>query len=198
LGEYRREKIWDGVTRSWHWSLVVLVSLGGYFGEFMTFSTVEWHFYCGYAVLGWLAFRFFWGLVGPQPVRLRGLFPSPKAALAYLKGVGKREPSGTPGHNPLAALSVLAILLLLLTQASIGLFISSDDFFASGPLAYLISDDLSSALSGWHKTFAKGLLALVSLHVSMILFYLIWKKENLARAMVTGWKWVKVDPDEPS
>jgi cytochrome b len=39
---------------------------------------------------------------------------------------------------------------------------------------------------------------LVILHVSMILFYFFWKKENLARAMVTGWKWVKVDPDEPS
>ena len=197
MGEYRREKIWDGVTRVWHWSLVAVVSMGWYFGEFMTFSTIEWHFYCGYAVLGWLAFRFLWGLVGPEPIRLRVLFPRPGVVLAYLKGVGKREPSGTPGHNPLAALSALAILVLLLAQAGIGLFISSDDFFESGPLAYLISDDRSAFLSSWHKALAKGLVALVAIHVSMILFYLFWKKENLVSAMLTGWKWIRIESDEP-
>jgi cytochrome b len=31
----------------------------------------------------------------------------------------------------------------------------------------------------------------VVLHVGAILFYLLWKKENLVKPMITGWKWVK-------
>jgi len=197
LGEYRREKIWDGVTRAWHWTLVVVVAAGWYFGEFMSFTTIDWHFYCGYTVLGLVLFRLFWGLVGPGPVRLRSLFPGPRVLLAYMERIPRREPSGTRGHNPLAGLWVLAILALLLGQAGIGLFLSSDDFFESGPLAYLVSDEVSAFLTGWHKAFAKALLALVAVHVSAILFYLFWKKENLVVPMITGWKWVRAGSREP-
>ena len=61
----------------------------------------------------------------------------------------------------------------------------------------MISDDRSAFLSSWHKALAKGLVALVAIHVSVILFYLLWKKENLVSAMLTGWKWVWVESGEP-
>ena len=196
MGEYRREKIWDPVTRLWHWVLVATVCAGWYFGEWMTFSTIEWHFYCGYTVLGLVAFRLVWGLVGPAPVKLWRLVPSPRSLFTYLKHLGRREPSGTPGHNPLGSLSVIAILLLLIAQGTTGLFVTSDDFFESAPLAYLVSDDVGDALTWWHKTLSKAVLGIVALHVSAILFYLLWKKENLVIAMITGWKTVRQDADD--
>ena len=46
-----REKIWDPVTRLWHWVFVVVVATGWSLGTFMAFETVRWHFYLGYTVL---------------------------------------------------------------------------------------------------------------------------------------------------
>jgi cytochrome b len=46
-------------------------------------------------------------------------------------------------------------------------------------------------LTWWHHFNADVILVLVILHVSAILFYLVWKKENLIKPMITGWKWVK-------
>ena len=65
-----QEKIWDPVTRLWHWVLVLSVGVGWSFGKFMSFDTVQWHFYLGYLTLGLMIFRYLWGFVGPAPVRL--------------------------------------------------------------------------------------------------------------------------------
>ena len=191
MGDLQRVKIWDPVTRLWHWVLATVVVLGWSFGKFMSFSTIQWHFYCGYTIIGLLLFRYLWGFFGPAPVRYRAFFASPSRILAYLKEIGSRSPSGTPGHNPLGALSAIAMILLLTAQATSGLFIESEDFAESGPLAYLVSDAISDRLLWWHRLSSKFLLALVGLHVAAIFYYLIWKKENLIRPMITGWKWVK-------
>tara|TARA_Y100001934_G_scaffold275267_1_gene369313 strand:+ start:960 stop:1553 length:594 start_codon:yes stop_codon:yes gene_type:complete len=196
LGEFRRQKIWDPVTRLWHWALVIAVCTGWYLGKWMSFGTIEWHFYCGYVVLGLVAFRLIWGGVGPAPVKLRALVPTPSQLINHIRQVGHREPSGTPGHNPLGSLSVIGILMLLLAQGGTGLFISSDDYFETAPLAHMVSDDIRDALVWWHKTLSKFVLAMVTLHISAILFYLFWKKENLVSAMISGWKMVKVEGDD--
>lgn len=191
MAEYRREKIWDPVTRLWHWILVLAVSLAWGFGEFMRFSTIEWHFYCGYTVLGLMAFRLIWGFCGPQAIRFRALIPTPRSLFSYLRSMGARAPSGTPGHNPVGSLWIIGIIILLTAQASCGLFLVSDDFFESAPLAHMVSDAVSNRLTWWHKLIAKMLLAMVCLHLAAITFYYFWKKENLVIAMITGWKSVK-------
>jgi cytochrome b len=179
------------VTRLWHWVFAVAVVLGWSFGKFMSFSTIKWHFYCGYTILGLLVFRYLWGFVGPQPIRYRALFPTPKQVIEYLKHLASRRPSGTPGHNPLGSLAVISMVLLITAQVGSGLFIVSDDYFESGPLAYLVSDAISNRLTWWHKLISKMVLGIVALHVSAIFFYLLWKKENLIMPMITGWKWVR-------
>jgi cytochrome b len=188
-----QEKIWDPVTRLWHWALVLSVGVGWSFGRFMSFDTIEWHFYLGYLTLGLMAFRFLWGFIGPAPIRLRALLPTPSSLLDYLRSVGQRKPSGTPGHNPLGSLSVILMLLAISAQAITGLFIESDDFFESGPLAGYVTEATVSQLTWWHRLNADFILILVVLHVSAILFYLLWKNENLIKPMITGWKWVKRD-----
>lgn len=190
------KKIWDPVTRLWHWALAALVITNWVFGEFMSFDTVIWHFYIGYAVLGLLAFRLLWGFLGPAPVRWRSLFPRPDTLIEYLGQVGKREPGGTPGHNPLGSLSVIALLLVLLAQAGTGLFIETDDFFESAPLYGYVSEATVNSLTWWHHTLAKVLLVLVGLHLVAILFYWLWKHENLVKPMITGWKWVRTRADD--
>jgi len=194
---FKLEKIWDPVTRLWHWVLAILVAVGWSFGKFMSFDTVQWHMYIGYCILGLMAFRLLWGFVGPEPIRWRRLLPTPQATLHYLKTVTRRNPSGTPGHNPLGSLSVLALVVAISAQALTGLFIESEDFFESGPLAYLLSQDMIYRLTGWHHLLADVVLVLVVLHVGAILFYLVWKRENLIKPMITGWKWIENRDSDP-
>lgn len=191
----QREKIWDPVTRLWHWVLVITLSLGWTLGKFMDFDTIAWHFYLGYGVLGLMAFRILWGVVGPSPIRLWHLLPRPSEVIRYLKTLGRREPSGTAGHNPLGSLSVLAMLLLFIAQGVTGLFAESEDFFEMAPLAQYVSSSMVTRMTWWHHTLSDYVLILVGLHVFAVLFYLVWKRENLIRPMVTGWKWVKRDHD---
>lgn len=191
MTDLHREKIWDPVTRLWHWVFATFVVVGWSFGKFMSFSTIQWHFYCGYTILGLLIFRYLWGFVGPAPVRYRALIPNPAQVFTYLKDFVSRNPSGARGHNPLGSLSVIAMMLLITAQASSGLFIVSDDYFESGPLSYLVSDAASNRLTWWHHLLSKFVLAIVCLHVAAIFYYLVWKKENLIKPMITGWKWVK-------
>ncbi|MFT5658561.1 MAG: cytochrome b [Gammaproteobacteria bacterium] len=191
MNGYHLEKIWDPVTRLWHWALALSVCAGWGMGKFMTFSTIEWHFYCGYCTGGLLIFRCIWGFFGPAPIRFKRLIPSVSSTISYLKKMGGRTPSGSPGHNPVGSLSVIAMILLLGTQATTGLFVESDDFFEYGPLVAYVSSDVVGSMTWIHRLVADGILIIVVLHVSAIVFYLCWKKENLIKPMMTGWKWVK-------
>ncbi len=191
MARLEQQKVWDPLIRLWHWLLAATVITNWIFGEFMSFETVRWHFYLGYAVLGLLAFRLLWGFVGPDAVRWHHFFPTPRALWHYMRKLARREPSGLAGHNPLGALAALGLLLVLLGQAGTGLFIESDDFFESGPLVGYVSQAVINRLTWWHHFLSEVLLALVVLHLSAIGFYQIWKRENLVKPMITGWKWVK-------
>lgn len=85
-------------------------------------NALEWHVYSGIAVLVLLIFRVLWGFVGSKHAKFLNFIREPCAILVYLKGTGEKH----IGHNPVGALSVIAMLLLLLFQAVSGLF-SNDD-----------------------------------------------------------------------
>jgi cytochrome b len=91
----------------------------------------------------------------------------------------------------LGSLSVIALLLVLAAQAGTGLFIETDDFFESGPLYGYVSEATINSLTWWHHFLSKVLLALVVLHLVAIVFYRLWKREDLIKPMITGWKWVR-------
>lgn len=192
---YERVKIWDPLIRAWHWLLVTSVTTGWLLGEFRDFSTVEWHIIAGYCTGTLVALRLIWGFTGPAPVRFSALFHSPSAVIGYIRRVRCREPSGTPGHNPLGALSVLIMLLLLIIQVCTGLFAEDDTLFASGPLSGWLSSGGVLRATSLHHTGATLILVFVGIHVAAVIFYLIWKRENLVLPMITGWKWVRVKRD---
>ena len=191
---YRRDSIWDPVTRGWHWVLAASVITGWSLGEFRTFSVMQWHIYCGYLTGVLLVFRYVWGWAGPAPVRHRTLFASLRGIPAYLRHAGDRRPSGMPGHNPVGALSVIAMVLALTAQVVTGLFSEDDALFHSGPLASEVSSATVVMMTGYHNLFAKVVLVLVVLHLAAVLFYLVWKRENLVAPMWHGRKWVKERP----
>ena len=145
---------------------------------------MEWHFRFGYSVLTLLLFRLLWGFVGGHWSRFSTFLYSPASLLRYLRG---HEVDGQPlGHSPLGALSVFAILALLLLQVGTGLF-SDDEIAAVGPLSKLASGAVVSQLTHYHKDIGKVIvLILVLLHIGAIAFYRIKRKKDLIRPMLIG------------
>ena len=157
---------------------------------------MQWHFYVGYTVGGLLVIRIILGLFGPESARFSRLWFSLGDLVNYVKSLPGREASGSNGHNPMGALSIIAILIIVSLQVITGLFSEDDALFYSGPLAGEVSGKISLELTSYHHIFSNAILVLVGLHLSAIVYYLIWKKENLIKPMLTGNKWVKKSADK--
>ena len=176
----RKIRVWDLPTRLFHWSLaaciigsLVSVNLGG--------NAVGWHFRFGYAILALLLFRLAWGFVGPRYARFHSFPPSPSAALRYLRGGSGQG----PGHTPLGAFSVYALLLALGVQVGTGLF-ATDDIMWDGPLKALVSNATSNWLTAVHEVNRFVVIALVVLHLAAIAWYSWVRRRPLVRPMIVG------------
>lgn len=184
----RRVRVWDIPTRLFHWLLVAAVTVailtGREGGDWM-----ELHGQAGLAIVGLVTFRLVWGVLGSTHARFTSFLPTPGRIKAYLGGRWSSH-----GHNPLGALSVLALLGLLAAQAGTGL-VSNDEIAFTGPLAALVDEALSIRLTGLHHTLGDVLLWLIGLHVLAILAYLAVKRNNLIKPMVTGYREAKEDEE---
>ncbi len=181
-GNLSKVRVWDLPTRVFHWALVLAI-LGSAISGTIGGNAMVWHFRSGYIVMTLLLFRLVWGFVGGRWSRFGAFIYSPKTLINYLKGRGKPEHS--VGYNPLGAVSVFAMLALLLAQVGSGLF-SDDDIAFAGPLTRFASNATVSLATSYHKNIGKWvILALVLLHIAAIVFYL-WRKHNLVAAMLHG------------
>ncbi|QIK38785.1 cytochrome B [Caldichromatium japonicum] len=174
-----RIKVWDLPTRLFHWLLVISVALAFATG-LQGGSAMVWHGRIGLSILGLLVFRLIWGIIGSTYARFGQFVRGPTAIRAYLQGRWHEL-----GHNPLGALSVLALLGLLLFQAGSGLF-ATDEIAFSGPLKSLVSQHTSIWLSGLHRQAIWLIGGLIGLHIGAALFYLA-RGQNLIRPMITGY-----------
>lgn len=176
-------RIWDLPTRLFHWllaasviALVVTAKIGG--------NAMEWHLRLGHLVLALLVFRTIWGLIGGYWSRFATFIPGPARLARYLRGDGTAADHA--GHNPLGALSVIAMLLVLVAQVGTGL-VSDDEISAAGPLTRFVSGDTIAWASGWHKGWGQWLLlGLLGLHLCAIAFYAVARRQRLVPAMVHG------------
>ena len=189
-GETERVKLWDPGIRIFHWALAVAFATSYLLGEFGP-AIMTWHFWSGYVICGLLVFRLVWGVAGPRPARFASFVKGPRAVAAYARDLFRREPTRYPGHNPLGGLSVIAMLVLLAAQVATGLISDPEDYINVGPLAGWVDIETSRTANAWHARISTALLALVVLHVAVIVFYRLWKGENLVRPMITGWKEVR-------
>lgn len=186
-----RARLWDAPTRIFHWGIVGLVGFAWWAGET---GRMDWHRLAGYAVIGLLAFRLVWGLVGSSSARFASFVKSPAATLAYIRHLPSREHRESPGHNPLGALSVLAILATLVAQVVTGLVAVDVDGIESGPLSDRVDFDTGRLFAQWHHWSFWALEALVVLHLAAIVFYALYKRVDLVRPMVTGEGKFAADP----
>ncbi|CAB3887197.1 MULTISPECIES: cytochrome b/b6 domain-containing protein [Achromobacter] len=171
--------IWDLPTRLFHWALVVCI-VGAFVSVKLGGLYMDWHVRFGCTALGLILFRLLWGFVGPRYARFSHFVRGPAAVARYLKGA-----AAPAGHNPLGALSVLALLLVIGFQALSGLF-TTDDIMTQGPLFGHVSESISAAMTSWHKLNEWVILALVALHIAAVLWYALVRRKRLVRAIITG------------
>ncbi len=171
-------RLWDLPTRLFHW-LFALAVLGAIITNLL--EETVWHSYCGYTALVLVIFRIIWGLIGPHHARFSSFIPS----VSELKNFIKDQKVSPLGHNPLGALSVVAMLLIVLVQATSGLF-TDDEINFQGPLSKFISEDLVKLMNQIHEMNHFLVYGIVGLHLVAIFYYQKIKKNNLISPMIYG------------
>jgi cytochrome b len=165
-------RVWDAPTRVFHWLLVFCFA-----GAYLTAESERWslvHVTLGYTLGGLIAFRLLWGMVGTRYARFSSFVQGPAAVLKYAKSMVVGAPKHFVGHNPAGA---VAIVLLLVAGIAI---------VATGYATY--NEIGGDWLSELHEASANAMLILVGVHIAGVVVASWLHKENLARAMVTGFK----------
>ena len=197
-------KVWDPAVRLGHWLLVALFATAYVTGE----GESEVHVYAGYGVLGVVALRLLWGFAGTRYARFAEFLRGPRETLAYLKSFAAGRPAHYLGHNPAGGYMIVLLLAMLLATVWTGL--ETYGAQGKGPLAkglpaaaaiapaYADSGERvkvkrrrSAAERFWkdlHEGFSNVTLLLALLHVAGAIAASVVHRENLVRAMITGYK----------
>ena len=178
--------VWDIPTRLFHWLIVALVA-ASFVSAKIGGNAMQYHEWSGVAIIALLVFRIGWGFFGSQPSRFEDFVKGPAAVWWYATGMVKGKTMRYLGHNPLGGWSVLAMLLVLMLQACMGLF-ANDDIITEGPLYLWVSKAISDWLTKIHKLNQYVLMGLVAIHLIAVAFHFFVKRENLLKPMITGIK----------
>lgn len=175
-------KVWDLPLRVFHWLLVA-----GFFTAYLTEDDLlTVHVWAGYLVTGLLVFRLVWGFIGNDYARFSNFLCRPAQSIAYIKDLVALKTQRYIGHNPAGAAMIVLLLLSLLATVITGLAVYGADQ-AAGPLAAIGSGN-EKMWEEVHEFFANFTLVLVFVHVAGVAIESYIHRENLARAMVHGYK----------
>ena len=164
-------RVWDPFVRIFHWSLVACVFL-----NFLVEEGETLHKGIGYAASALVAARIVWGFIGSRHARFADFFPTPARLRAHLAAIRAGRHDFQPGHNPLGALMMLALMTLVLALGLTGFLQTTDLFWGEEWLEEL------------HAGLATTLIALAGIHAAAAIVIGRLERVNLVGAMITGVK----------
>lgn len=169
-----RIKVWDSLTRLFHWLLAA-----AFFAAFGIAQFVEDEnpFFSVHMVLGlvigfMVILRIVWGCVGSKYARFSSFLFRPRDLFVYIKGVFAGGEKRYVGHNPGASYTILTMLVLLGGLAATGVLMQNDD----------------EVLEALHAFFAYAMIATVFVHLSGVIAHTMRHRENIIFSMVSGTK----------
>lgn len=169
---YESVRVWDRFVRFFHWSLVGCVAANLLLLE----EGDPPHRWAGYIAAALVLVRIVWGFVGSRHARFADFFPTPSRLAGHWRQLRAGLDDPHPGHNPLGALMMLALMGLVLALGVTGYLMGTDTYWGEEWLEEL------------HEGLANVLMACAGLHVLGALLMSRLSGVNLVRAMVTGVK----------
>ncbi len=179
--------VWDLPIRAFHWLLVAAVGAAAVTGFVLGNPVLGAHLIAGAAVAGLIGARVIWGLLGPTHARFADFAYGPQAILGHVRDILAGREHRHLGHNPLGALMVFALLLVLAAMVATGT-VALGGMLKQGPLAPFASYNTGRAWFALHQPLAWLLLAMIAVHLGGVAFESRRGRENLTRAMLTGRK----------
>src|SRR3972149_3924196 len=170
--EKKRILVWDLPTRAFHWLLAV-----SFAGAFLTAESERYrdiHVTLGYTMLGLIAFRLVWGLVGTRYARFSSFPLGLRSVVRYFKSLLTRSPQHYPGPNPAGSGAICAMLAMARRAG------------ATGYAAY--HEIGGEWLAELHEGAAGAMLGLVLIHIGGVSLRSLIHRENLVGAMLSGYK----------
>lgn len=178
------------------------------------------HIYSSYIIIGLLAFRLVWGIIGPKYVRFSNFMLGIKPSLVYLQSILIGRPIYYLRHNPLGGWMIMFLLVSLTLTSWTGLELYAKE--GKGPLASIESKLIQAAhandklrdhdsddderqerenekgqewLEELHEALASFSLLLIFIHIAGVFVSGWLHNENLVKAMWTGYKTPPTDFD---
>lgn len=191
-------KVWDLQTRIFHWSLAIFLlctfvtaDMPRIFGM-KTLDKDAWlafHIGTGAAAGLLLAFRIFWGFVGPYYSRFGSLHLSPKELIRYLDSVRKNIKTSWIEHNPAASWELILVIILGMLAVVTGVVVFGLDE-RRGVLGFLYGTyyPYADPMKLLHLGVSYILLAVIVGHVAGVLIETTRHHSGIIRAMITGKK----------
>lgn len=180
-GQARTVSVWDFPTRIFHWSFAVMVFIA-YVSSEADGGAFWIHVYSGTALIGFVAFRIVWGVIGSRYAQFGDFVQGPATVSEYSKRLMAFRPPYSVGHNPLGGWMVMALLVIVLLASLTGLMTREDDYI--GPLSHIAGGLFGEA----HEGFGSFVMVLVGVHVLGVVAHGLISRENLVRSMITGLK----------
>lgn len=175
-----KQPVWDLPIRLFHWALAALIGFSWWSAEN---NHTDWHIWSGFAILTLLFFRLLWGMFGSSTARFSNFVRGPRAIRDYLRDSSRWR---IAGHTPLGALSVVALLGATAVQVGLGLVSTDEDGLNEGPLAQLVSLEVSEAARELHEQFFNVVLGLIVMHLAAILYFRLARGKRLTGPMISG------------
>jgi cytochrome b len=168
----RMARVWDLFVRAFHWSLVLSFAVAWVTAE-------DWsllHYWAGYAAGGLIGLRLIWGLIGTRYARFAQFVRSPREVIAYLRDMAAGRERRYVGHNPAGGAMILALLVTMIATSVTGWMSTLDRFWGR------------AWVEEGHEAVATLMLVLVLLHIGGVIVASLRHRENLPKAMWTGFK----------
>lgn len=174
-------RVTDAPTRMFHW-LFALSFLGAY----LTADGERWrllHVTLGYTMIGLLAARVLYGLVGPRQAGLGLMWRKLANLPTWLRSLTSMRSAASlgdvnwrQGQNLLMALAVVSLLIMTvpLTLSGYATYNEWGDFLGGDWIEEV------------HEFFGNAFLAVVLAHVGLIVALSVWRRKNQALPMLTG------------
>lgn len=169
----QRILVWDFPTRIFHWSLAL-----SFAGAWLTAESERYrdiHVMLGYTLLGLIVFRLLWGFLGSRYARFDSFLYGPQKVLGYLRSLLTAHPQHYVGHNPAGSWAIFLLLGLGLLAGVSGILLFNE----------IGGEEMFEEI---HEVAANLMLAVVAMHIAGVAVSSLLHRENLVRAMITGYK----------